>query len=158
MRNYPTLLMLPAIFQSVAVLSDELVFHRKRGLPRWERLGHPLDTLSVVACLLWLLTRPFTPHALAIYVLLALFSTLLVTKDEWVHASHCPPGEHWLHSILFALHPMMLGAAAGLWFLAVDGKDSGLFFPVIGAQAALAASFAVYQAVYWNFRDRRSRA
>jgi len=25
---------------------DEFYFHRRRGLPRWERLAHPLDTMT----------------------------------------------------------------------------------------------------------------
>src|ERR1019366_3333568 len=36
--------------------------HQRRGLPRWERLGHPLDTLSVAGCYGWLVaTGPGSP-------------------------------------------------------------------------------------------------
>ena len=50
--------------QGLAMLVDELLFHRRRGLPRWERIGHPIDTLSVLACYgvsLWLPPTQKTP-------------------------------------------------------------------------------------------------
>lgn len=74
------LLVGPVLVQGAALLVDETVYHRRRGLPRWERIGHPLDTLTLVACLAWLVAaRPGTT-ALAVYLGLCVFSTLFVTK------------------------------------------------------------------------------
>ena len=36
--------------QAALMMVDELHFHRRRGLPRWERIGHPLDTATVLVC------------------------------------------------------------------------------------------------------------
>ena len=52
------LLMLPIALQAMAMVVDEGWFHRRRGLPRWERLGHPLDTLTIAVCLGWLVVGP----------------------------------------------------------------------------------------------------
>jgi 2-polyprenyl-6-hydroxyphenyl methylase / 3-demethylubiquinone-9 3-methyltransferase len=125
------------------MLADEAWFHRRRGLPRWERIGHPLDTLTIALCLAWLLvTRPEDPWALSVYVGLAIFSTLFVTKDEWVHAKSCSAGEQWLHSILFVLHPVVLAAFAVTWWSGHDGLLVG--------QLVVTLSFLGYQIVYWN--------
>jgi hypothetical protein len=40
---------------------------------------------------------------------------LLITKDEWVHADQCNAGEHWLHSVLFVVHPVVLITAGLMW-------------------------------------------
>src|SRR5258708_33252451 len=94
---------------------DELHFHRKRGLGAWERIGHPLDTLTVLACSAWaFLVRP-TPGHVAVYAGLAVVSCLFITKDEGVHARRCTPGEHWVHALLFIVHPLSLGSLALLW-------------------------------------------
>jgi len=47
------LLLLPLVEQGLAILVDEFYFHFARGLPRWEHLGHPLDTFTVLAPILW---------------------------------------------------------------------------------------------------------
>jgi 2-polyprenyl-6-hydroxyphenyl methylase / 3-demethylubiquinone-9 3-methyltransferase len=136
--------LVPVALQGAAMIVDEGVFHRRRGLPRWERIGHPLDTLTIAVCLGWLVaTRPDTGFALSAYVVLAVFSTLFVTKDEGVHANLCTAGEHWLHSILFALHPIVLGAFAWLWW---TGHSS-----ILIAQLVVTIGFLGYQVVYWNF-------
>ncbi len=124
------------------MLIDELYFHRRRGLPRWERVGHPLDTLSVLGCYLFALATAPSPAALAVFVALAAFSCLLVTKDEWVHAEHCAPAEQWLHSVLFVLHPIVLGVAALLW----QRQDRVLLW----LSATLTLGFGLHQALYWN--------
>ncbi len=59
------LLLLPVLMQGLAMFVDEFVFHRRRGLPRWERLGHPLDTLMVALCYGWLVAVP-PSHARAL--------------------------------------------------------------------------------------------
>jgi 2-polyprenyl-6-hydroxyphenyl methylase / 3-demethylubiquinone-9 3-methyltransferase len=128
--------------QGLALLADE-VCHRRRGLPRWERIGHPIDTASVAACLVWLLAMPpGDTAAVPGYVALAALSCLLVTKDEAVHARECTAREHWLHAVLFVLHPIVLGAAALAWW---HGHTA-----LVAVQLAITLGVLGYQAVYWN--------
>ena len=134
--------------QAVAMIVDEAYFHRRRELPRWERIGHPLDTLTIVICLGWLLAASPTTTNLYVYVGLAIASTLFVTKDEFVHAKLCTGGEQWLHAVLFVLHPLVLAAFAGMWW-------TGQLWP-LGAQLVITVLFMTYQIVYWNFRARRA--
>lgn len=149
----PFVLAIPAALQGAAMLWDEAVFHRRRGLPRWERVGHPLDTLSLLVCLLWALREPFETRSLYAYAALAVFSCLLVTKDELVHAERCSPGEHWLHSLLFTLHPLVLAGAAGLWWQASGGSSAAS--ALLGAQVAIICAFLAWQVGYWNFMARK---
>jgi hypothetical protein len=146
------LLLAPAALQALAMLFDEGWFHRRRGLPRWERLGHPVDTASVALCYGWLLARePADPGALEVYVALAAFSCLLVTKDEFVHARHCAPAEQWLHAVLFVLHPIVFLAFGLLWRSGGGGR-------VIAAQFALTLAFCTYQLAYWSLPWKRTSA
>ena len=140
------LLVLPALLQAGIMLVDELHFHRRRGLPRWERLGHPLDTLTTALCYAWLLAMPRAPWALAVYVGLAVQSSIFITKDEPVHARVCSPGEHWVHALLFVLHPIVLGSWAALWWTRSP-------LATVGLPVQLIATFAwmTYQLVYWSF-------
>jgi 2-polyprenyl-6-hydroxyphenyl methylase/3-demethylubiquinone-9 3-methyltransferase len=143
-----TACMVPIALQAVAMLVDEGYFHRRRDLPRWERIGHPLDTLTISICLAWLLLVPPTSNHLHIYVALAIGSTLFVTKDEGVHTRLCSTGEHWLHAVLFALHPIVLAAFGWLWW----SGELGL----LALQLAITLAFMTYQIVYWNVLRRRS--
>ena len=132
---------LPLGLQALCMLVDELHFHRARGLPRWERIGHPLDTLSVLTC--YGVALSLAPgSSLGLYVALAFLSCLLVTKDELVHAARCQPLEQWLHSLLFILHPIVLGVGALLWLR----QERTLLW----LAASLTAAFGSYQALYWN--------
>jgi len=54
------LILLPFIVQTLVIMIDEFYFHVRRGLPKWERLGHPLDTLTVLACFAFVLFFPCT--------------------------------------------------------------------------------------------------
>jgi 2-polyprenyl-6-hydroxyphenyl methylase/3-demethylubiquinone-9 3-methyltransferase len=128
-------LAIPLVLQALAMIVDEGVFHRRRTLPRWERLGHPIDTLTLVACIVWLLALP--GHTVG-YTVLAALSCITITKDEWVHREHCSAGELWLHSLLFVLHPVVLFALA--------------FSPpaLLAGQLAATTAFCGYQLVYWN--------
>jgi SAM-dependent methyltransferase len=142
--------LIPIVLQGVIMVADEGWFHRARGLPRWERIGHPLDTLTLAACLVWLLAmahapdgRPASPIAIPGYLALAGLSTVFVTKDEAVHARQCSAGEHWLHAMLFVLHPIVLAAFAYLWWLDADG--------VLVGQLGLTLAFFAYQVIYWSF-------
>lgn len=138
------ILFVPFVLQALAMAIDELHFHRRRGLPRWERVGHPLDTLSAAACFAWLVyAEPSRPDVLGVYVLLVTFSCVLVTKDEFVHKKHCGPVESWLHALLFVLHPIVFMAAGWLWF-----TDQGS--PFFAIQLAVTLCFATYQALYWG--------
>src|SRR5215471_11294112 len=104
-------LLIPFVLQVLCMVADEVYFHRRRELPLWERLGHPLDTLTVLACFMWLLAAAPSILSLRVYVGLSVFSCLFVTKDELVHSKHCCPSEHWLHALLFSLHPLVLLSA-----------------------------------------------
>jgi 2-polyprenyl-6-hydroxyphenyl methylase/3-demethylubiquinone-9 3-methyltransferase len=129
---------------------DEFGFHRRRSVPRWEWAGHALDTLAFLACLACPLLLPPSPAHLKLYAGLAVFSCLLVTKDEFIHQRLCSGGEHWLHAVLFLLHPVVLLAAAGLWLSA--GAVQGLPLPpplaartLLLGQALAAAGFLALQ-------------
>jgi hypothetical protein len=140
---------------------DEIVFHLKRGLPRWERIGHPLDTLSVLLCFACVLFLPYSTEMLYWYIGLAVFSCLLVTKDEFVHKHHCPASEQWLHALLFINHPIMLASLGLSWPLLKNDtlfswlapwkehREALIFFLAI--QALFIFCFFLYQIIYWNF-------
>src|SRR5262245_22654200 len=150
-------LLIPFVLQSLLMVVDEFYFHWHRILPRWERLGHPLDTLTVLICWGFLLLVQPTPLAAGIYALLSIFSCLFVTKDEWVHKQHCRPGEHWLHAMLFIVHPLLF-ISGGLFWTAIHTESASLlnliryegferrFFLV---NFALTFIFGLYQIIYW---------
>ena len=131
------------IAQGVVLGIDEFVFHRLRGLPRWERLGHPLDTLSVLLCLVTTLNFPVHQPWTGIYFGLAILSCLCVTKDEWIHASLSKPFEQWLHALLFLLHPILLWTTYMLW----RNPEGHVFLKI---ETLLAALFMGWQILYWN--------
>jgi hypothetical protein len=155
------LILFPFCLQAVVITFDEAYFHLKRGLPRFERIGHPIDTLSVVACFAFVLLVPFSAASLKVYIALSLFSCLLVTKDEFIHKHHCPAAEHWLHALLFLNHPILLTALGLIWpLLSGSATISWLIswqehlLPLqifIYAQALFALIFMLYQTIYWNF-------
>ena len=66
--------LIPFVLQAIVIACDEGFFHIKRGLPKWERLGHPLDTLTVLICMGYVIWVPFSPATLIGYILLAVFS------------------------------------------------------------------------------------
>jgi len=140
-------LTLPFMLQMLCMAADELYFHKRRGLPRWERIGHPLDTLTVVLCLGWILAVAPSRQAVGVFVGLAVFSCVFVTKDEKVHRSHCSAGEHWLHALLFMLHPIVLLSAALLW---PSVRKPGLERAFLIFTCALMIGFGIYQFIFWN--------
>lgn len=152
---------LPFIIQSIVIGIDEGYFHLKRGLPRWERIGHPIDTLSVFGCMLFVLLVPFTALSLKYYIACAIASCLLVTKDEFVHKHHCPASENWLHALLFLNHPIVLTALGLIWYAGSENGSSHwltswLDHPAelhrfLIAQTVSVLLFMLYQIVYWNF-------
>jgi hypothetical protein len=153
--------LVPFVLQTLVILLDEGIFHIKRGLPRWERIGHPLDTLSVIACTAYVLFVPFSPSALKWFVVLAIISCLFVTKDEFVHKEHCPASEQWLHALLFLNHPIMLGCLGLIWPV-ISKKEvpvwlnswqsaSSQLYVFLFMQGCLMVAFCLYQIIYWNF-------
>ena len=145
--------LLPFALQGLAMAVDEFGCHRRRAVPRWEWLGHVLDTLVFLACLgCPLLLAPTAPHV-RLYAAMAVGSCLLTTKDELVHRRLCSGGEQWLHAVLFLLHPVVLIATLMLWLGAGAGPVG--FAPVpdplpargmLLAQGFLVAGFLALQA------------
>lgn len=134
---------------------DELYFHRLRSLPRWERLGHPLDTLTVLVCFGWLFWLPPTTGSISVYIGLSLFSCLFVTKDEPVHRRLCGAGEHWVHALMFMLHPLILLSAGLLWPVWHGRTLSSIRYTGIErnfllGNMLLTLGFGLYQLIYWN--------
>lgn len=152
---------LPFAIQAFCMLFDEGYFHLRRGLPKWERIGHPIDTCSVIVCMGFVLFVPFSKLTLAIYAVLAIFSSILVTKDEFVHKEHCPATEQWLHALLFTLHPIILASAGFMWPVVqgvevdpwisywLDNQTALLTF--LRIQFVVMIFFGIYQTIYWNF-------
>ena len=146
--------LVPFALQGLAMGCDEFGFHRRRTVPRWEWLGHVLDTAVFLTCL-WVpvLLAPSLPR-LQLFGCLAVVSCLLITKDEFLHQRHCSGGEHWLHAVLFLLHPVVLLATAWLWVRSGPPVLAGLVLPALpGAegllrlQAAAVAGFLLFQIV-----------
>ena len=161
------LAIIPFAAQGLAIAIDEGVFHIKRGLPKWERIGHPLDTLTVIACMAYVIWVPFSMTSLTIYIALSVFSTLFITKDEFVHNEYCPATEQWLHALLFILHPITLICAGFIWPVAQGisvtpwiaswlNNPEALSLFLIG-QFALMSLFMLYQIVFWNLIWRESK-
>jgi hypothetical protein len=153
--------LIPFLMQAAVMFFDEFYFHVRRGLPKWERIGHPLDTLTVLLCMAYVVWIPFSGSALVVYVLLAGFSSLFVTKDEFIHKEHCPASEQWLHALLFTLHPITLCCAGFMWPVAqgvevtpwvtrwLDHPEALHTF--LQMQFGAMSLFFVYQVFYWNY-------
>ncbi len=160
--NGSALWFLPFGLQGLAMAFDEFGFHRRRAVPRWEWMGHALDTLVFLACLtLPLLVAP-TPPNIRLFAWMALGSCLLITKDEFIHQRLCSGGEHWLHAVLFILHPIVLFATALLWISFGPATMSRLHGPalplaawVLLLQVVLVSGFLVFQIAYWSSHPLR---
>lgn len=129
--------------QGILSLVDEFFFHRWRPLPRWERIGHPLDTLSLAGCVTFAAYVDTGTRSAWILLGGCAFSCLLVTKDEWVHSRLVGPAEGWIHALLFVIHPVVCFAVFGVWYAA---DPHGVLPPL----AVILFSYAAYQFVYWN--------
>lgn len=136
------LIPIPFLLHGLLMIVDEVI-HEKRGLATWERRGHPLDSLTVMACFFFI--HFFSPNQTntLIYLVLAIFSTLFITKDEWVHHKECDAFEQWLHALLFILHPIALFLAYHLW---VTGELPWLMQGLPWVATAL----FLYQLLRWN--------
>lgn len=137
------------VIQSLAILFDEFYFHRKRGLPKWEMIGHPVDTSLVIVCFLFLAFAEKNPTNEIIYYIMASASCLCVTKDEWVHYKYCSGPEMWLHAVLFMMHPLLLFTAVDIW------EDSR---PLFLALSGCIFVFLLWEIGYWYVVAFRSRA
>lgn len=133
------------IIQGILMFVDEFYFHHKRRLKKWERIGHPVDTLFFALCFLFVLFNPFDNQS--IFFILAIFSSLIITKDEWVHSKECEPMEQWLHAVLFVIHPISIGALYFAW------KQN--LYNIIIIQSIIITLFGMYQTFYWNFFTKR---
>lgn len=138
-----TSLLIGAIcLQGLLVAFDEFYFHWRRNLPRWERLGHPLDSVSLLMPVGLLAFFNKTPLIESLYGILGILSCLCITKDEWIHRKYSEPGESWVHSLLFVLHPAVLLSGYFSW-----GSSpfviKGFFFSIL--------AFGIYQIIFWNF-------
>ena len=127
------------ITQGILMFFDEFKFHHQRGLNRWERIGHPIDSFF------FLIPFLYTQYFSNIYVFIGLcfFSCLIVTKDEFVHAKECLGSEQWLHAVLFLFHPVAL---YGLWVAWENDLNK-----IIQIQSLIIFGFMLYQIIYWNF-------
>ncbi len=160
--------LIPFVIQAVAITIDEFFFHVKRGLPLWERIGHPLDTMSVLACFIYILFVPYSSDAILWFVLLSVLSCLLITKDEFIHKHHCPAKEQWLHALLFVNHPIMLLAAALIWptlhkippthpYLTSLVSNASHLQTFLYLQTGFIFIFMTYQIIYWNYLWREKK-
>jgi hypothetical protein len=155
------LLAVPFVIQALALSFDEFVCHRRRGLPRWECIGHPLDTASVFLPVAVVIFRPLDLLSFIVFCLAALFSCLFVTKDEWVHARECNAVEHWLHSVLFVCHPLVFVSTGVLWswrdvphVFGLDPQWNSVAQNAIFMQFSVLILFCLYQIIYWNIVRR----
>lgn len=135
---------IPFLVQGAVIGYDEFYYHLKRGLPKWERIGHPIDTFSLVVCLAFVRLVPFSQSTLVWYILLSLISCLLVTKDEFIHHECCPAKEQWLHALLFINHPIVLLCMGWMW------SAGTLYHPFLTIQLTVVTLFCLYQLIYWN--------
>jgi hypothetical protein len=135
-------LYMPFLIQGLVMAWDER-FHQKRGLGRWERLGHPLDTLSVLIPFIYVSSNPYTEDSLIVFIWLSLFSCIFITKDEFVHSEQCSGFENWLHAVLFVLHPIIFICTGLLW-----NRDPDNAF--LDIQPMLVGLFMTYQLLKWS--------
>jgi hypothetical protein len=164
--NVPlSLILAPFFFQGGLMFFDEFYYHRIRGLPLWEVWGHPLDTLTVLSCYLFIFNNPLNSNNVRIYIGLVTVSCLFVSKDEFVHSELCSPGEQWLHALLFIIHPITLGLLGFLWpYLQADNLAEASLAKTIllsqeqiqpvqmmvKGQFALIIGFLIFQITYWG--------
>ena len=155
------LLLSPFLIQAGLMFFDEFYFHHKRGLPLWERIGHPLDTLTVIACFGFLLANTYTSSNLTIYIGLVIFSSIFITKDEFIHHENSVAKEQWLHSVLFVVHPIIFTISILYWFdPSIPGgpltesilniNEFAIFKKFIQGQIVLTIIFLSYQILYWS--------
>ncbi len=142
-----TLLFALTGLQGLVMVLDELIFHRRRGLGRFERWGHVVDTSVFFGALLIPALASFEQPYILAYCVMAGLSTLVITKDEAIHSRSCGAAEHWCHSLLFILHGAILLLVGLLWHLKPDAF-------LLQALPILVFCWGVYQHFYWNIYER----
>ena len=143
------ILYVPFIIQGILMGIDEKM-HYRRGLGVWERLGHPLDTMTMFVPLSFIAIKEFSHQNLTVYIVLGVFSCLFITKDEFVHAQECNGFENWLHSILFVLHPLIFVCSGLLWINHPDDQ-------FISFQPLLIGVFMLYQILRWSIPWKQAK-
>lgn len=158
----------PFFLQGLAIVVDEFYFHHKRGLPPWERVGHPIDTFFYLLTLLFIFNFPYSPFNFKIYLALSVISTLMIIKDELIHFEQGLPHEQFLHALLFILHPLSILSAFLIWpivkggnrhlieAMGLDLNQELLLKLAFNTQALIAFSFFLYQIIYWNIYKRNT--
>ncbi|MBK9258377.1 MAG: hypothetical protein IPM54_00910 [Polyangiaceae bacterium] len=81
----------------------------------------------------------------SVYFLLALLSSVVVLKDEWVHVHRIDGLEATVHAALFLIHPVTLYLA---WELAKTGQTTGLVWTWVVLLGCI-----MFQIIYWNFGE-----
>jgi hypothetical protein len=137
-----TYLFLPFIFQGLIMGIDEHL-HMKRNLGLWERIGHPLDTLTVLVPVSYCSVNAFSDSTLLPFILMAIFSCLFITKDEFIHSKECSPLENWLHALLFVLHPLIFLSTGLIWKQYPESE-------FLKYQPFVVGLFMTYQIVRWS--------
>lgn len=135
-------LYLPFLLQAGVMVVDEFCLHERRGLPKWERAGHPLDTISTMLVYYYMWLVPYEHGRVGMLIALATFSCIFITKDEIVHTEKCSSFENWLHSLLFILHPTTFFCAGYFW---MNGGD-----PLLTIQPIVITVFLLYQILRWS--------
>lgn len=130
------------LIQGLLMAIDEFSFHKMRGLRKWERIGHPIDSLFYSIPLFISAFLPASELNRVLFVGASVFSCLLITKDEFVHMRECGPSEHWVHACLFLLHPAILYGIALLW-KAQEAQALRVVLPIA------VTCFGFYQFFYW---------
>lgn len=139
------LFMSVSLVHGVLMMADEFYFHHRRFVPVWERIGHPLDTLTVLFCFGILGFAPQTYFFELLFWVGVAVSCVFVVKDEIVHFRHCQAGEMILHGLLFVLHPVLLYSAYLCW-----SANQGILKLFCGVLFL----FMSYQIIYWNFFNK----
>lgn len=139
--------------QGAFMAIDEFYFHRQRGLKVWEAWGHPVDSLLFLSCFFLAGFSLPRENLTPIWIILAIISTLAITKDEWVHKQECDGTEQWLHALLFIIHPISLWMCYQLWL--AQSPEAQFVLRVMGF---LVTGFMLYQIIYWQLiRPRLQR-
>lgn len=131
------------VFQAVVILIDEFHFHRRRFLPRWELVGHPIDTFCLLS--FFLVLTALSSEDVRVFWLasaIGLISCLVITKDEWVHKQYSSGNENWLHALLFIVHPVVVGLFLWLWWRREDSLK-----PALAVADGAIALHLIYQLV-----------
>lgn len=153
------MLFLPLIIQASLMIFDEFYFHRRRGLPQWEIIGHPLDTLTVIAPLAFARSVIFSDQNALIYIALSTFSCIFIVKDELIHKNICSKAEMILHALLFIFHPLVFMSIFLFWQYG-EAHCLGFtisFNKIVSLQLIVTSAFCLYQIFYWRFFYERPR-